>query len=66
MVLSSLSWGTIQSEVFQNLQDTLTSAVELSYPDRRKEICVFTDSSERFWLAIVTQDERKELDKGPM
>ena len=64
MDLNSLSWGTIQSHAFQNLQDTLKNAVELSYPDSKKEICVFTDASERFLSAIMTQCERKELEKG--
>ena len=66
MDFTSLSWGTIQSEAFQNLQDTLRNSVELSYPDPKKEICVFIDASERFWLAIVTQCEREELEKGAM
>ena len=40
--------------------------MELSYRDPKKEICVFTDASERFWAAIVTQCERRELEKGAL
>ena len=65
IALSSLSWGAVHEKAFRNLQDTLRSAVELSYPEPEKEICIFTDASERFWSGVVTQCAAGELNKPP-
>ena len=63
--LLSLAWGGAYEEAFRNLQETLRKAVQLSYPDPKKEICVFTDGSERFCSVVVTQCSPEELDKLP-
>ena len=61
--LSSLSWGAPHRNAFIILQDTLRRAVELSYPDPEMETCVFTDASDRYWSAVVTQCAPKEIKK---
>ena len=61
--LRSLSWGTTEDEAFTLLQDTLRNAVLMSYPDPMKSVCIFTDASERYWSAVVTQCEEEELEK---
>ena len=60
-----LAWGATPEEAFRGLQETLRRAMQLSYPDLKKEICVFTDASERFWSVVVTQSSPEELDKLP-
>lgn len=51
----NLTCGTVHEEAFLELQDTLRTAVQLSYPDPKKEFCVFTYVSERFWSVVGTQ-----------
>ena len=41
--LRTLSWGQVEERAWLTLQDKLHNAVELSYPDATKKICVFTD-----------------------
>lgn len=59
--LQKLSWGPTHSAAFVSLQETLQSAVKLSYLDPSKEVCIYTDASDRYWSAVVTQIEDKDL-----
>ena len=61
IALSNLSWGTNHVKVFEELQDTLRNAVKLSHPKPEMEICVYTDASDRFWSAVVTQTRPASL-----
>jgi len=63
VALHTLSWGTAQEEAFRDIQDSIRSAVTLSYPDPEKVICVFTDASERYWSGVVTQCAESEVKK---
>ena len=60
--MSTLSWGTTHLNAFRDLQDTLRNAVKLSYPNPGTEICIYTDASERFWSAVVTQCTPESLE----
>ena len=59
--LSRLSWGPTHSTAFNSLQESLNSAVKLSYLDPQKEVCIYTDASERYWSAVVTQVKKEDL-----
>ena len=63
IALRTLSWGADQEASFLSLQDTLRNAVDIAYPDKEKVLCVYTDASDRFWSAVVTQTGSKELSK---
>ena len=63
LALSTLSWGTAHTQAFHDLQDTLRNSVSLSYPKPGMEICIFTDESERFWSAVVTQTTPQDLER---
>ena len=60
--LRTLSWGATHSDAFNSLQKTLRNAVKLSYVDPNKEICIYTDASECFWSAVVTQTSKQDLE----
>ena len=60
--LSTLSWGTTHLNAFCDLQDTLHNAVKLSYPKPGMKICIYTDASEIFWSAVVTQCTPESLE----
>jgi len=62
IALSTLPWGPTHVQVFTELQDTLRNAVKLSYPKPGMEICVYTDASDRFWSAVVTQTQPENLE----
>lgn len=63
MSLRTLSWGAAQESAFLSLQETLRNHAYLAYPEKGKIICVYTDASDRFWSAVVTQTDEKELSK---
>lgn len=64
--LDSLRWGSGHENSFKSLQETLRNAVKLSHRDYDKVICVFTDSLDEHWAAVVTQFEESELTKDTM
>ena len=61
VALSSLPWGPTEEQCFYQLQDTLRNAVKLSYPLPDKEVCMYTDASDRYWSAVVTQVDKRHL-----
>jgi len=61
--LRSLSWGPEHTKGFNSLQDTLRKATTLSHVDHDKQICTFTDASNYFYAAAVTQCCPEELNK---
>lgn len=61
IALHTLSWGDANDEAFADLKDMLSKTVRLSYPSMHLPTCVFTDASERYWAAVVTQTEEKDL-----
>ena len=63
--LLSLAWGDAHEEAFRDSKETFRKAVQLPYHDPKKDMCVFMDASERFWLVVVTQRSPEELEKLP-
>lgn len=59
--LATLSWGATHVANFNDLKDSLVNAVTLSYPDSQRTVCVYSDASDRFWSAVVTQITSDQL-----
>lgn len=55
--MRSLAWGPNHAAAFKDFQSMLLDTVKLAYPSVEKDLCLFTDASERFWSAVVTQVE---------
>jgi hypothetical protein len=67
ILLKTLGWGVEQDRSWENVKQMLLRSVTLAHPDPQKTVCIFTDASENFWGAIVTQipkeDEGKPFEK---
>jgi len=61
--LSSLSWGRQHDKSFLELQDSLRQSVKLAHPDAKMHKCIYTDASDNYWAAVVTQCLAAELNK---
>lgn len=61
MLLQTLSWGDRHVKAFKSLQDTIRSAVSMAFPKANKRICMYTDASDRFWSAVITQTDPEDL-----
>jgi hypothetical protein len=60
--LASLGWGKEQDCSWENVKQMLSNSMTLANPDPEKITCVFTDASEDFWGAIVTQIPQEDKD----
>lgn len=61
--LSKLGWGPEQSETFKQLQHQLQEMVKTAHRDPALRLCIYTDASDSFWAAAVTQCPDQELRK---
>lgn len=48
-------WGDDTDRQFQSLQRAIVDRAKLSYPDKNKLVCLFTDASADFYARILTQ-----------
>ena len=53
--LSDYGWGDEQEAALDDLKTAMLAMVPLHHPDPAKRICLFTDASDGYWSAIVTQ-----------
>ena len=53
--LADHGWGKEHDASFAALKAALVTAVTSAYPDDEKEFCLFTDASDDYWGAILTQ-----------
>lgn len=53
--------GLEHRKMMASLQDSSRNAVKMAFPKPSKVVCVYTDSSEEVWAAIVAQTEETEL-----
>ena len=60
--LRPLSWGIKKSEAFRSIQESVRNSVTLSYTKKDYVICVYTDASEDFWSAVLTQTTEEQLE----
>jgi RNase H-like domain found in reverse transcriptase/Reverse transcriptase (RNA-dependent DNA polymerase) len=62
-VLLDLSWYVSHTEAFQRCKGALAAATTLAHPRDEMRLRAFTDASQMFWCAGVTQLPPKDLDK---
>ncbi len=46
----------------KNYRTRSATAVKLSYPKEGHELCLYTDASDKYWSAVVTQTTKNQLD----
>ena len=51
-------------EAFQNCQDMLASKVCISYPSEDQQVLLFTDASDEYWAAVITQIPLEDVSKA--
>lgn len=61
--LHTLSRSVEQIRSFNHLQDSITNAATISYPEAEKLIFIYTNASERFWSTVVTQNDQSQLSR---
>lgn len=57
--LRDISWGPAHIDAFKNLKECLSNSVHVVHPKPNLILCIHTIASERFWLAMVSQRQRK-------
>lgn len=63
VLLTEVGWERQQQEAFDACRAALVRMVPLAYPRSEAEVCVYTDASDEFWGAIVTQVEPTMLSR---
>lgn len=58
-----LSWGQQKEDAYMDLKEQLCNAVKLAHRDQHKSLCLYTDASDRYWSAVITQCHRDDLKK---
>jgi hypothetical protein len=61
--LSAIGWGVQEIEVLSQCKDALEHAVQLAHVDFEKELCVFTDASDGYWGAVVSQVPKEHINR---
>jgi len=55
MQLHHFSWRAEHEQAFTSITENLKDAVRLNHRQKEKELCVYTDASEKYWAAAITQ-----------
>lgn len=59
--LQACNWGSDESTAFQQCKHALAESVTLAHRDETKRLCLYTDASDLFWSAIMTQVPHEDL-----
>jgi hypothetical protein len=59
--LLEVVWDPSHLAVFKSCQTALANATTLAHPSADKRICLYTDASQDFWSAIITQVPPSDL-----
>jgi RNase H-like domain found in reverse transcriptase len=62
LTLRDLGWDAVHAETCLRCKCALAPATTLAHPRDDKRLCVFTDASQTFWSAEVTQVPSEDLD----
>ncbi|KAH9102720.1 hypothetical protein LEN26_015004 [Aphanomyces euteiches] len=54
-MLKEFGWLPLHDQAFLDCKEALRSILTLAHPDPSKTVCLFTDASDDFWGAVVTQ-----------
>jgi RNase H-like domain found in reverse transcriptase/Reverse transcriptase (RNA-dependent DNA polymerase)/Integrase core domain/Integrase zinc binding domain/Chromo (CHRromatin Organisation MOdifier) domain len=65
VLLSDVGWDASHSAVFQACQTALINSVTLAHLSPDQRVCLYTDASNDFWSAIITQVPPTDLDLSP-
>nr|CCA21783.1 AlNc14C133G7029 [Albugo laibachii Nc14] len=64
--IDAIGWTEKEEDCLARAKQALSKSVELSHLDISKQLCVFTDASDRHWGAVITQvpkhDRTKSMD----
>lgn len=55
-------WGNEHESCFRSMQAQVLDMTVMAYPDPAKALCLFTDASEQFLGAVLTQIPKADLD----
>ena len=64
MQLSNLRWSQEHDQAYTDLKEQLCNTVKLAHRDKNKSLCMYSDTSERYWSAVIMQCNRKLLRMG--
>jgi len=59
--LKSLGWSKEHDLAFQEVINLLKSSITLAHPNPDYAFCVFTDASQGYWAAVITQVPPEDL-----
>ena len=59
---SSHLWGAEQEKAFKELKSELANSTSFAYPKDTHRICLFTDTNDSHWSAILVQCREEEMD----
>ena len=61
--LAKFGWTDDMTYAWKKCLKHVEEATLLAHPDEEQALCVFTDASDRFWSAVVTQVPHEQLPK---
>lgn len=59
--VTSLGWRGEHAHAFHDIQGQLREQLQLAHRDYKKTLCIYSDASDRYWAAVVTQCDPSEL-----
>lgn len=59
--LAKIGWNGDHEQAFSGIQEQLRHMVSTAHRDASKTLCVYTDASDSFWAAAITQCPEKDL-----
>ena len=61
--MSTIGWNQEHAEAILDIQTQLREQLKLAHRDKEKKLCIYTECSDRYCAAVVTQCEPSELSK---
>lgn len=61
VLFSESEWSSVEDTAFEGVKRALVEMVPLAHPSTQSELCLYTDTSQDFWGAVLTQLEPDEL-----
>lgn len=56
-------WTTNHEDAFKNIKEKVANATSLAYPKKNFAMCLFTDASDHFWSAILSQTPENSMEE---
>ena len=61
--LDEIGWSKVHDQAFAETQEALCRSATLAHPDPEQVLCLYTDASDDFWAAVLTQIPPEDLSK---